>query len=185
MLSELLPSEAAPLAQTLALIRAASVAVVNLQYREAHLPVQGFGHLVPSSEDPGVLGIVYDSVAFPEQDGSPASLRVTVMLGGSWLQALEDGEQTLAQELFQQAAQEAVATQLGLRKPPSQSLVSLHKSCIPQYTLGHWQRLEAAAQFLANHQLPLTLAGASYEGVSVNDCIESGRRAATHVLKES
>ncbi|XP_001381688.1 protoporphyrinogen oxidase [Monodelphis domestica] len=185
VLSELLPSEAAPLAQTLALIRAASVAVVNLQYREAHLPVQGFGHLVPSSEDPGVLGIVYDSVAFPEQDGSPASLRVTVMLGGSWLQALEDGEQTLAQELFQQAAQEAVATQLGLRKPPSQSLVSLHKSCIPQYTLGHWQRLEAAAQFLANHQLPLTLAGASYEGVSVNDCIESGRRAATHVLKES
>uniref|UniRef100_A0A5F8H5M7 Protoporphyrinogen oxidase n=1 Tax=Monodelphis domestica TaxID=13616 RepID=A0A5F8H5M7_MONDO len=106
-----------------------------------------------------------------------------VMLGGSWLQALEDGEQTLAQELFQQAAQEAVATQLGLRKPPSQSLVSLHKSCIPQYTLGHWQRLEAAAQFLANHQLPLTLAGASYEGVSVNDCIESGRRAATHVLR--
>lgn len=40
--------------------------------------VQGFGHLVPSSEDPGVLGIVYDSVAFPEQDGSAPSLRVTV-----------------------------------------------------------------------------------------------------------
>lgn len=39
---------------------------------------QGFGHLVPSSEDPGVLGIVYDSVAFPEQDGSPPGLRVTV-----------------------------------------------------------------------------------------------------------
>ncbi|XP_044527900.1 protoporphyrinogen oxidase isoform X3 [Gracilinanus agilis] len=184
VLSKLLPSEAAPLAQALAPIRAVSVAVVNLQYLGAHLPVQGFGHLVPSSEDPGVLGIVYDSVAFPEQDGTPSSLRVTVMLGGSWLQALEDGGQTLPQELFQQQAQEAVATQLGLKKSPSQSLVSLHKSCIPQYTLGHWQRLEAAAQFLANHQLPLTLAGASYEGVSVNDCIESGRRASAHVLKE-
>ncbi|XP_044527899.1 protoporphyrinogen oxidase isoform X2 [Gracilinanus agilis] len=147
VLSKLLPSEAAPLAQALAPIRAVSVAVVNLQYLGAHLPVQ-------------------------------------VMLGGSWLQALEDGGQTLPQELFQQQAQEAVATQLGLKKSPSQSLVSLHKSCIPQYTLGHWQRLEAAAQFLANHQLPLTLAGASYEGVSVNDCIESGRRASAHVLKE-
>lgn len=40
--------------------------------------LQGFGHLVPSSEDPGVLGIVYDSVAFPEQDGSSPGLRVTV-----------------------------------------------------------------------------------------------------------
>lgn len=34
--------------------------------------------MVPSSEDPGVLGIVYDSVAFPEQDGSAPGLRVTV-----------------------------------------------------------------------------------------------------------
>ncbi|KAM9001591.1 protoporphyrinogen oxidase [Sarcophilus harrisii] len=182
VLSELLPSEAAPLAQSLDPIYAVSVAVVNLQYQGVHLPVQGFGHLVPSSEDPGVLGVVYDSVAFPEQDGSPGSLRVTVMLGGAWLQALESGGQKLSQELFQQQAQKAVATQLGLKKPPTQSLVSLHKSCIPQYTLGHWQRLEAAAQFLAKHQLPLTLAGASYEGVSVNDCIESGRRAAAQVL---
>lgn len=42
---------------------------------------QGFGHLVPSSEDPVILGIVYDSVAFPEQDGSPSGLRVTVREG--------------------------------------------------------------------------------------------------------
>lgn len=77
-LSKLLPAEAAPLARVLSTITAVSVAVVNLQYRGAHLPVQGFGHLVPSSEDPGVLGIVYDSVAFPEQDGSPPGLRVTV-----------------------------------------------------------------------------------------------------------
>ncbi|XP_006907928.1 protoporphyrinogen oxidase isoform X2 [Pteropus alecto] len=77
-LGALLPAEASPLAEVLRTIRAVSVAVVNLQYRGARLPVQGFGHLVPSSEDPGVLGIVYDSVAFPEQDGSAPSLRVTV-----------------------------------------------------------------------------------------------------------
>lgn len=40
---------------------------------------QGFGHLVPSSESRGVLGIVYDSVAFPQhnrKDGQ--STRLTV-----------------------------------------------------------------------------------------------------------
>nr|KAF6397658.1 protoporphyrinogen oxidase [Rousettus aegyptiacus] len=78
VLGTLLPAEASPLAEVLRTIRAVSVAVVNLQYRGARLPVQGFGHLVPSSEDPGVLGIVYDSVAFPEQDGSAPGLRVTV-----------------------------------------------------------------------------------------------------------
>ncbi|XP_054528823.1 protoporphyrinogen oxidase isoform X4 [Pan troglodytes] len=128
VLSELLPAEAAPLARALSAITAVSVAVVNLQYQGAHLPVQGFGHLVPSSEDPGVLGIVYDSVAFPEQDGSPPGLRVTVMLGGSWLQTLEASGCVLSQELFQQRAQEAAATQLGLKEMPSHCLVHLHKT---------------------------------------------------------
>lgn len=36
--------------------------------------------------------------------------------------------------------------------------------------------------FLTAQRLPLTLAGASYEGVAVNDCIESGRQAAVAVL---
>lgn len=29
---------------------------------------QGFGHLLPSSEDRGLLGVVYDSVAFPQHN---------------------------------------------------------------------------------------------------------------------
>nr|XP_027806493.1 protoporphyrinogen oxidase isoform X4 [Marmota flaviventris] len=144
-LSKLLPTEAAPLAQVLNTITAVSVAVVNLQYRGARLPVQ-------------------------------------VMLGGSWLQTLEASGCVLSQELFQKQAQEAVATQLGLKEPPSHCLVHLHKNCIPQYTLGHWQKLESAMKFLAAQRLPLTLAGASYEGVAVNDCIESGRQAAISVL---
>nr|XP_031291777.1 protoporphyrinogen oxidase isoform X4 [Camelus dromedarius] len=182
VLSKLLPTEAAPLARALSTITAVSVAVVNLQYQGARLPVQGFGHLVPSSEDPGILGIVYDSVAFPEHDGSPPGLRLTVMLGGSWLQMLEAKGCVLSQELFQQKAEKAAATQLGLKEPPSHCLVHLHKNSIPQYTLGHWQKLESATQFLAAQKLPLTLAGASYEGVAVNDCIESGRQAAVQVL---
>ncbi|XP_043425262.1 protoporphyrinogen oxidase isoform X4 [Prionailurus bengalensis] len=145
VLGKLLPAEAAPLARALSAITAVSVAVVNLQYRGARLPVQ-------------------------------------VMLGGSWLQTLEAKGAVLSPELLQQQAQEAAATQLGLKEPPSHCLVHLHKNCIPQYTLGHWQKLEAATQFLASQRLPLTLAGASYEGVAVNDCIESGRQAAARVL---
>uniref|UniRef100_A0A8C0RNU6 Protoporphyrinogen oxidase n=2 Tax=Canis lupus familiaris TaxID=9615 RepID=A0A8C0RNU6_CANLF len=115
--------------------------------------------------------------------GAPgARTLLLVMLGGSWLQTLEARGGLLSRELFQQQAQQAAATQLGLKEPPSHCLVHLHKNCIPQYTLGHWQKLEAATQFLASQRLPLTLAGASYEGVAVNDCIESGRRAAARVL---
>ncbi|XP_004858727.1 protoporphyrinogen oxidase isoform X2 [Heterocephalus glaber] len=144
-LSKLLPADAAPLAHVLSTITAVSVAVVNLQYQGANLPVQ-------------------------------------VMMGGSWLHTLEASGCALSQELFLQQAQEAVATQLGLKEQPSHCLVHLHKNCIPQYTLGHWQKMESAMQFLAAQRLPLTLAGASYDGVAVNDCIESGRQAAVRIL---
>lgn len=52
----------------------------------------------------------------------------------------------------------------------------------PAVTVPYLLLLEAATQFLASQRLPLTLAGASYEGVAVNDCIESGRQAAARVL---
>ncbi|KAI2520048.1 PPOX isoform 10 [Pan troglodytes] len=51
-----------------------------------------------------------------------------VMLGGSWLQTLEASGCVLSQELFQQRAQEAAATQLGLKEMPSHCLVHLHKT---------------------------------------------------------
>lgn len=48
-------------------------------------------------------------------------------MGGYWLQKLKADGHQLSPELFQQAAQEAAATQLGLKEPPSHCLVHLHK----------------------------------------------------------
>ena len=43
------------------------------------LCAQGFGHLLPSSEDPGVLGVVYDSMFFPQHNSPDGeSTRLTV-----------------------------------------------------------------------------------------------------------
>ncbi|NWU29416.1 PPOX oxidase, partial [Dyaphorophyia castanea] len=137
-LAEALPPEAEPLARELRRIPAASVAVVNLQYEGAALPVTvravpaavpdpqecpqppggdpspapppGFGHLVPSSEDPALLGIVYDSVAFPEHDGTRGtpSLRLTVMLGGAWFRQSFGDPAAAAPELLLRRARAAV-----------------------------------------------------------------------------
>ncbi|NWW77736.1 PPOX oxidase, partial [Climacteris rufus] len=111
-LARALPPEAEPLARELRCIPAASVAVVNLQYQGVSLPVTGFGHLVPSSEDPALLGIVYDSVAFPEHDGAGStgipSLRLTVMLGGAWFHQSFGDPAAVAPELLLRRAREAV-----------------------------------------------------------------------------
>ncbi|KAM6395310.1 LOW QUALITY PROTEIN: protoporphyrinogen oxidase [Rhynochetos jubatus] len=179
-LAEALPAEAEALARELRGIAAVTVAVVNLQYEGVALPVAGFGHLVPSSEDPSVLGIVYDSVAFQHDGAGAGSVRLTVMLGGAWFGQSFGEAATPA--LLLRRAQAAVRDQLGLEPPPTRFIVRVHQACIPQYTLGHWQRTERVARFLTEQRLPLSLIGASYGGVSVNDCIASAKAAAGRLL---
>ncbi|XP_065607612.1 LOW QUALITY PROTEIN: protoporphyrinogen oxidase [Cyrtonyx montezumae] len=183
-LARALPPEAQPLARELSLIPAVTVAVVNLQYRGVTLPVTGFGHLVPSSEDEALLGIVYDSVAFPQHDGSGTpSVRLTVMLGGAWFsRAFGDPPSAAPIAAVEQRAQRAVLEHLGLTVNPQRCIVTVQEACIPQYTLGHWERMERIGRFLEEQRMPLSLIGASYSGVSVNDCIASAKAAVGRLL---
>ncbi|XP_061872180.1 protoporphyrinogen oxidase isoform X2 [Colius striatus] len=131
-LAEVLPAEAEPLARELRRIPAVSVAVVNLQYQGVTLPVTGFGHLVPSSEDSSLLGIVYDSVAFPQHNGAgAASVRLTVMLGGAWFEQSFGDPASVSPSLLLQRAQAAVQQQLGLDTAPTHSIVKVHQSASP------------------------------------------------------
>uniref|UniRef100_A0AAR2KFE0 Protoporphyrinogen oxidase n=1 Tax=Pygocentrus nattereri TaxID=42514 RepID=A0AAR2KFE0_PYGNA len=144
---------------------------------------QGFGHLVPSSEDRGLLGVVYDSVPFPEHNraGEPTT-RLTIMMGGSWFEEVfGQPDHVTEQELLDRAA-EALKTHLGITDAPLWSKAAVLKNCIPQYHLGHWKRLETMRQYISDASLPLSLAGASYDGVSISDVISSGRQAAERLL---
>ncbi|XP_018582438.1 protoporphyrinogen oxidase [Scleropages formosus] len=182
-LASVLPPAAKSLSQHLREIATVSVALVNLEYEGSILPVTGFGHLVPSSEDKALLGVVYDSVPFPQHSrpGAP-STRLTVMMGGAWFQEEFGKPEGLAEQELLGRATRAVRAHLGVTAEPQWSYVTVLKDCIPQYHLGHWKRLESIESSIKQHSLPLTLAGASYYGVSVNDVILSGRRAAESLV---
>uniref|UniRef100_A0A8C8SQY6 Protoporphyrinogen oxidase n=1 Tax=Pelusios castaneus TaxID=367368 RepID=A0A8C8SQY6_9SAUR len=185
-LAVLLPGWAEPLAQELRGIEAVAVGVVNLQYDGATLPIMGFGHLVPSFEDSSLLGIVYDSVAFPEQNGTGGpSVRLTVMLGGAWFVQGFGDPAAVPQAVLLSRAKEAVRMHLGLSAEPSRTIVKVLKACIPQYTLGHWRRIETISHYLEQEGLPLSLVGASYKGVSVNDCIYNAKEAVDQLLGQA
>ncbi|XP_028836093.1 protoporphyrinogen oxidase [Denticeps clupeoides] len=178
-LASVLPPAAQPLSELLQGISPVTVAVVNLEYEGAILPEMGFGHLVPSFEDRGLLGVVYDSVPFPQHNrpGGPTT-RLTVMMGGAWFkEAFGDPDKVTKQMLLERATQ-AVNSHLSLAVTPKWTYVAVLKDCIPQYHLGHWKRLETMRKYISDHNLLLTLAGASFDGVSVNDVIFSGRTAA-------
>jgi len=78
-LASILPEDWEGLASELKNIYNTTVAVVNLEYEGSVVPVEGFGYLVPSSEPLQVLGIIFDSCAFPENDRrGEKSTRITV-----------------------------------------------------------------------------------------------------------
>ncbi|XP_075048520.1 protoporphyrinogen oxidase [Mixophyes fleayi] len=177
-LSRLLAPVAEPMVDTLRELNAATVSVVNLEYDGEILPISGFGHLIPSFEDSAVLGIVYDSLAFPEHNRrGPTSTRLTVMLGGAWFESSLGDPDKVSLETLLNLATAAATTQLGVKEKPSRAIVNLNKNCIPQYTLGHWKRIENLFTYIRQHHLPLSLIGASYEGVSVNDCIYNAKKS--------
>jgi len=167
VLSDLVREMDSPLAESLSSIAAASLATVNLGYNSALLPCEGFGYLVPSSENENILGAVFDSSAFPEQNSRPQQTRLTVMLGGGakadLLKAPPDALKTIALE--------AVKRHLGIDKPPDAAHVAIARGAVPQYHLGHDKKVLAIEQRLARRFPRLRILGSSFHGVSVNACI--------------
>ena len=68
----------------------------------------------------------------------------------------------------------------GIRATPELVRVHRHPEAMPQYTVGHLDRIAAIESQVM--QLPgLALAGAAYRGVGIPDCVRSGEMAADGV----
>jgi oxygen-dependent protoporphyrinogen oxidase len=158
-------------------VPAVDVGVVNLTYHGSQLPHQGFGFLVPKSQTDqcDVIGVVYDSCVFPEQDKMPVT-RLTVMMGGHMFNQKFGSPRAVSRDLLLDVSLKEVEKVLGI--PPSQlmdSCVSIQEQCIPQYVVGHHHNM-TLLQEQVNTLGRLSLMGASYHGVSVNDCIYNARK---------
>jgi len=55
---------------------------------------------------------------------------------------------------------------------------------IPQYTVGHVERLKNIDAAMGKHH-GLFLTGNAYRGISVNDCIENSAKLAEKIIEES
>jgi len=72
-------------------------------------------------------------------------------------------------------------TLAGITAVPELSRVHRHRVAMPQYLVGHLERV-AAIEARAAALPALALAGAAYRGVGVPDCVRSGEGAADRLL---
>jgi oxygen-dependent protoporphyrinogen oxidase len=155
-------------------IEYASSATVALAYPRAAVrhPLDGFGFVVPRVEGRAVLACTFSSVKYPGR-APDGMVLLRIFVGGALQEGLLEREDAALARL----AHEDVAPLLGITRKPVFSRVWRHPRAMPQYEVGHLDRVAAIEARL--EALPgLALAGAAYRGVGIADCVRSGEVAA-------
>jgi len=174
---QLLASVDPELASTLTSIPYASTATISLAYRQSDLPrlLDGYGYVIPRREGRKALAGTWTSTKFPHRapDGY-ALIRVFVGRAGQDIPWDEN-------ELLELAKEEVKMTS-GITAEPIISRVFMWDKAMPQYNLGHSDKLKQIDALLEN--LPgLALAGNGYRGIGIPDCIHSGETAVNKILE--
>jgi oxygen-dependent protoporphyrinogen oxidase len=155
----------------------APVAVVHLGVSSAALskPAEGFG-LLDGDGTLSLLGTLFPASLFPGRAPEGHAL-LTSMVGGARQPELLDRSDG---ELVELIRGDLVKT-LGLSAGPVYTRVVRHERAIPQYTVGHADRLREVETAVTAHP-GLALCGAAYRGVSVDAALRDGAEAARRLL---
>lgn len=149
----------------------ATVAVVNVGYAKQVLKQEGFGYLIPSQEQEKILGCIWDSSVFPQQNQQPQETRLTVMLGGIHHPHIEN----YSEEECRQVALHAIKKHMKIDASPLVVHVSMARLAIPQFEVGYSSWLEEIRQSIKQFSPRLHLCGNAFNGISVNDCISGAK----------
>ena len=179
-----------PLVDQLHDFGAGSLVVVNVAFPSQCLPkeLHGFGYLVPSREKEKILGVVFDSLTFPEQQSARevdgqicGELRLTVMMGGAHHPDLIHEPDATIQDIVQSA----LLRHLKIEAQPDVTSICRVIDGIYQPTVGFSLRTEqfehSVARQFGNR---FRVLGSSFYGVAINECVATARQFAQHQFLE-
>jgi oxygen-dependent protoporphyrinogen oxidase len=175
LLSDVAPAAALDLAR----IEYASVAVVTLAFRARDFPeVAGSGFLVPPVDKHAVKAATFSFAKWEwVRDAGGDLLLMRCSLG----RHREEHQLQKTDEELVEVALHDLADAIGLSVRPVDAHVQRWGGGLPQYAVGHLDRVAAIRAEVG--RLPgLAVCGAAYDGVGIPACIASGQRAAAEVL---
>ena len=164
----------ATLASALSETPYAGISVVALGYRASDLPrpLDGYGYLMTRGERLATLGVVWESSLFAGR-APEGHVLLRAMLGGSRVPELANASEIECLG----TARADLERVLGVRAEPMYASVHRWPQAIAQYTVGHQARLERLRRLVRSHP-GLHVCGTSYDGVSFNHAVKSGRATA-------
>jgi oxygen-dependent protoporphyrinogen oxidase len=169
--AKILPPELSEASCALSTITAASSIVATLRYEVSNetLGLYGTGFLTPESDDQPIRGATWSSQKWNFRS-LPSNSLVRVFLQDS----------LGADEELLQTAVKAMSSMAKIEREPSYRRIDRWPRGLPQYRLGHVDLIEGIESSL-RQKAPIFLAGQSYRGVGIPDCVRQGREAAEAV----
>ncbi|NDC54701.1 MAG: protoporphyrinogen oxidase, partial [Planctomycetia bacterium] len=168
----------AALAAALGTIEYAGSAIVSLGYARADVahPLDAAGVVVPRGAGPRIIAVSFSSAKYPGR--APAGhVLLRSFVGG----ALDPDAAALDDGPLVELVRRELAAVVGASGAPRLVQVDRWAGAMPQYHVGHLDRVAAIGERLA--RLPgLAVAGAAYTGVGIPQVIASGRAAAGAVM---
>lgn len=157
----------------------ASTATISLLYGadEVGGSLKGFGFVVPRVEGRALLAATWTSSKWAHR-APPAQALIRAYVGGVGHEAiLKTDDETMVRHV-----REELRIIAGITAVPRFVQVHRWEQGMPQYTLGHLERLETIQSSLSRYR-GLCLTGAAYRGIGIPDCIRDGSEAADAVLR--
>ncbi len=165
------------LAGTLRGIPYASTATVSLGFHRAQLshPLDGYGFVVPRIEGRQLIASTWTSTKWAHRVPEGMAL-IRSYLGGAGRETMVERSDAELVSLVRAELREM----MGITEAPVLAKVYRWPRAMPQYLVGHLERLAAIDERLARWP-GLFLTGAGYRGVGIPDCIRDGLDTAARV----
>jgi oxygen-dependent protoporphyrinogen oxidase len=163
----------------LEMIPYASTATIALAYPASVVgrSVEGFGFVVPRIEQRDLIAATWTSLKWPHR-APPDQLLARCYVGGVGRESIL----ALDDEALVARVRAELREICRLDGEPTYIEVNRWTKAMPQYRLGHLERLEQAEVALGRYG-GLALTGSGYRGVGIPDCVREGGAAAGKVLR--
>lgn len=140
--------------------------------------LDGFGFVVPLTENRTILAGSFSSVKFPGRSPTDQVLIRSFVGGACQGHLLAATDQELGRRV-----REDLFDLLGAKGRPRFETVIRWNESMPQYHVGHEERIDEIGQAIS--ELPhLEIAGKSYTGVGIPACVQSGENAGEKLIRD-
>lgn len=173
LLRPLLPEAAGLLEEILH----AGTATVSLSFKDAHIGRRpaGFGFVVPRAANRRIIAATWSSAKWPGRAPTGTTL-VRAYVGGAGREDVLD----LSDGAVIRLVEGELAALAGITGRPASAEVHRHRAGMPQYTIGHLDRVARIRDLVAKLG-GLAVTGAVYGGVGIPDCIADATATARHL----